>query len=235
MASPQSLADIPQMDCGLTLLHAADDECTAVGSVDQGFSGSGKHFEAPQICCQHDPPQTFLSGFLTSHIVQQSASAASPRCRRKWTGPKPNPEKLVDDWDTLQRGISAWLGSQHLASVTLEVFHPQSDALVGRWDFELYYGTARDGAMWVNTEDIKYHVLKAGRWPSSCDYRVIVSTKPGEPSVAGWSNTTFRSTAGFVRASEPPSTATATLLPAPHTGERSDQRSGCLHEIPQSS
>src|ERR1700685_848070 len=140
MASPQSLADIPQMDCGLTLLHAADDECTAVGSVDQGFSGSGKHF----------------------------------------------------------------------ASVTLEVFHPQSDALVGRWDFELYYGTARDGAMWVNTEDIKYHVLKAGRWPSSCDYRVIFSTNPAEPSVAGWSNTTFRSTAGFVRASEPPSTATAT-------------------------
>jgi hypothetical protein len=30
----------PQIDFGWTLLHAADDECTAVGSVDQGFSGS---------------------------------------------------------------------------------------------------------------------------------------------------------------------------------------------------
>ena len=39
------LSDIPQMDCDWTLLHAADDECTAVGSVDQGFSGSGKHSE----------------------------------------------------------------------------------------------------------------------------------------------------------------------------------------------
>jgi hypothetical protein len=33
------------MDFGWTLLHAADDECTAVGSVDQGFSGSGKRSE----------------------------------------------------------------------------------------------------------------------------------------------------------------------------------------------
>jgi hypothetical protein len=40
--------NIPQMDFGWTLLHAADDECTAVGSVDQGFSGSGKHSEPPR-------------------------------------------------------------------------------------------------------------------------------------------------------------------------------------------
>ncbi len=36
------------MDFGWTLLHAADDECTVVGSVDQGFSGSGKHSEPPR-------------------------------------------------------------------------------------------------------------------------------------------------------------------------------------------
>ena len=110
-----------------------------------------------------------------------------------------NPEKLTDDWDTLQRGISTWLASYHLESVTLEVFDPDTDALVGRWDFEIYYGTAGDGAMWVNTEDIKYHIRKAGQWPSLCDYRVIISTKPGRPAVAGWSSTTFRSTDGFVR------------------------------------
>ncbi|HUE15629.1 MAG TPA: hypothetical protein VMR25_15790, partial [Planctomycetaceae bacterium] len=33
---------------GWTLLHAADDECTDVGSVDQEFSGSGKHSEPPR-------------------------------------------------------------------------------------------------------------------------------------------------------------------------------------------
>jgi hypothetical protein len=85
--------------------------------------------------------------------------------------------------------------------VTLEVFDPDTDALVGRWDFEIYYGTAGGGAMWVNTEDIKYHIRKAGHWPSLCDYRIITSTKPGRPTVSGWSSTTFRSTDGFVRQS----------------------------------
>ncbi len=36
------------MDFGWTLPHAADDEGTAVGSVDQGFSGSGKRSEPPR-------------------------------------------------------------------------------------------------------------------------------------------------------------------------------------------
>jgi hypothetical protein len=112
-----------------------------------------------------------------------------------------SPEKLTDDWDTLQRGISTWLGTGHLESVTLEVFDPGTDALVGRWDFELYYGSAGDGAMWVNTEDIKYHICKAGKWPALCDYRIVLKNKPGRPEVSGWSSTAFRSTDGFVRQS----------------------------------
>jgi hypothetical protein len=112
-----------------------------------------------------------------------------------------SPEKLVSDWRTLQLGLSTWLNSGHLESVTLEVFDPGTDALVGRWDFELYCGTAGDGAMWVNTEDIKYHIRKAGYWPALCDYRIITSTKLGRPAVSGWSNTAFRSTEGFMRQS----------------------------------
>lgn len=115
-----------------------------------------------------------------------------------------NPEKLADDWNTLQRGISAWLGSGHMESLSLEVYDPrfaQPLGLIGRWDFEIYYGAAGDGAMWVNTEDIKYHIRKAGQWPSLCDYRVVISTKPVRPTVTGRSNTTFRSTDGFVRQS----------------------------------
>jgi hypothetical protein len=53
--------------------------------------------------------------------------------------------------------------------------------------------------MWVNTEDIKYHIRKAGLWPSHCDYRVLLQNHPGAPSVAGWSDTQYRSTDGFVR------------------------------------
>lgn len=112
-----------------------------------------------------------------------------------------SPEKLTEDWNTLQRGISTWLDTRHLEVVTLEVFDPDTDALVGRWDFELYYGTAGNGSMWVNTEDIRYHIRKAGTWPSLCEYRIVLTTKPGRPSVTGWSSTAFRSTDGFVRQS----------------------------------
>lgn len=112
-----------------------------------------------------------------------------------------SPEMLASNWSTLHRGIGTWLGSGHLEAVTLEVYYTSTDALVGRWDFEICYGAAGDGSMWVNTEDIKYHIRKAGQWPSRCAYRIITTTKPGRPDVSGWSTTTFRSTNGFVRQS----------------------------------
>lgn len=112
-----------------------------------------------------------------------------------------SPEKLVADWKVLQRGISTWLNSRDLEAVHLEVFNPKTNALIGRWDFDIYFGASGEGDMWVNTEDIKYHIRKAGQWPSACDYRVILTTKPGRPNVEGWSGATFRSTDGFVRQS----------------------------------
>lgn len=112
-----------------------------------------------------------------------------------------SPEKFVNDWSVLQRGISTWLNSRDLEKVILEVFNPKTDAFVGGWEFELCYGSSGDGGMWVNTDDIKYHILKAGLWPSACDYRIVLTTKRGRLDVAGWSGTTLRSTDGYVRQS----------------------------------
>jgi hypothetical protein len=112
-----------------------------------------------------------------------------------------SPEKLTSDWKVLHRGISTWLNSRDLDMVHLEVFNPSTDALIGRWDFDIYYGSSGDGGMWVNTDDIRYHIRKAGQWPSTCDYRIVLTTKPGCPDVDGWSKTTLRSTDGFVRQS----------------------------------
>ena len=110
-----------------------------------------------------------------------------------------SPEKLANDWTVLQRGISKWLGTRHLERVVLEVYKSSNGDLVGRWDFDISYGAQGDGSMWVNTEDIKYHIRKAGQWPSTCDYVVITTTKAGCPDVDGWTTTSFRSTEGFVR------------------------------------
>jgi len=112
-----------------------------------------------------------------------------------------SPEKFATDWKVLHRGISTWLNSRDLESVHLEVFNPNTDGLIGRWDFDIYYGSSGDGGMWVNTDDIRYHIRKAGQWPATCDYRVVLTTKPGRPNVEGWSGTKLRSTDGFVRQS----------------------------------
>jgi len=110
-----------------------------------------------------------------------------------------SPEKLADQWPVLERGVTAWLRSKDLEQLHLEVYNPATDALVGRWDFEIYYGFQGDGAFWVDPDAIKYHILKQGVWPSSCQYRIVATTKPGRPDVDGWSSTSLRSTDGFVK------------------------------------
>lgn len=113
-----------------------------------------------------------------------------------------SPEKLTNDWNVLETGIKTWLDTQDLTKLVLEVYDPKKPSdLVGRWDLEIEYGYMGDGSFWVNTDDIAYHIKKAGVWPSQCNYRVVATTKPGRPDVQGWSSTTLLSTAGFSKQS----------------------------------
>jgi len=113
-----------------------------------------------------------------------------------------DPGKLVADWEVLSDGLRTWMASEHLERVVLEVFDPRTGALLGRWDIEVTYGwVGGDGQFWVDTDQIRSAVRKAGLWPSEADYRVVVQRKPGWARVDGWSDTTLRSTAGMVRQS----------------------------------
>jgi len=116
----------------------------------------------------------------------------------KWTGLDPN--RLFGSWETIESGIFTWLGSRHLQLVTLEIFNPRTDVLIGRWDFELNYsyGSEDDGSMWVDTDAIRYALAKCGAIPSTCDYQIKVQNANGAATVSGWSSTTWRSTEGFM-------------------------------------
>ncbi|MGH6864803.1 MAG: HORMA domain containing protein, partial [Methyloceanibacter sp.] len=61
-----------------------------------------------------------------------------------------------------------------------------------------YSTGAGDGGFWTDTEQIKYHVRKAGLMPAETRYRLLLQNKPGRPDVAGWSRAKYRSTDGFV-------------------------------------
>jgi hypothetical protein len=111
-----------------------------------------------------------------------------------------DPTNLVEDWSSTMQGLKTWLESRHLETVVLEIYDPRSNALVGRWDIDVIYTTGSgDGGFWTDTEQIKYHVRKAGLAPSAAKYRLLLQNKPGRPAVDGWSPAQYRSTDGFVR------------------------------------
>jgi len=110
-----------------------------------------------------------------------------------------NPDKLADSWASLENATSTWLVSQHLTKVVLEVFNPDNDKLVVRWDLDVVYGYEGDGSFWADTFAIKYAILKAGQVPSRCRYDFLLGTKLGRPDVVGWGPSSYRATEGFER------------------------------------
>ena len=112
-----------------------------------------------------------------------------------------DPSEFVGDWASSQRAISTWLETHDLEKVILEIFDPATDALIVRWDMDMAYGWSGDGGFFTDTEQLKYHIRKAGIAPSRARYRLLVRHRPGAPNVPGWGSVTMRSTDGFTRQS----------------------------------
>ncbi|MHA6779632.1 hypothetical protein ACVGOW_01320 [Pseudonocardia saturnea] len=111
---------------------------------------------------------------------------------------------LIGTWSVLEDGVATWLGTGHLQTLVLEVFDPDRRAgndLVGRFDFAIDYGyySDGDGELWYDPDSIAFAVRKAGGYLPRCQYRVVATTAPGRPDVAGWSTTSLRETTGFQR------------------------------------
>lgn len=113
-----------------------------------------------------------------------------------------DPSQISNEWEVLERGVRTWIESKHLETIVLEVYNPKTDALIGRWDIDIAYDWRGDsGRFWVDTDQIKAAIKKAGVWPSESKYRIVCSNKDGCPQVFGWSSTTLRSTAGMIKQS----------------------------------
>jgi len=116
-----------------------------------------------------------------------------------WIGLDPN--KFIDKWRSTDLAVNTWLASRDLLGAVLEIYDSKTDALVCRWDFTIdySYGSKDDGSMWIDTDAIRFAILKCGILPSSCNYRIVLETKPGRSNVPGWGPTAYRSTEGLVR------------------------------------
>jgi len=111
-----------------------------------------------------------------------------------------DPGQISEEWETLERGIAAWIDSQDLETVVLEVYNPEDSELIGRWDIQISYGwNGNNGRFWVDTDQIKIAIRKAGVWPNHARYRIVCCTKTSAVHVVGWFPTTLRSISGMIK------------------------------------
>lgn len=106
-----------------------------------------------------------------------------------------SPERLIQDWETIERGIQTWLRSGHLTNVVVEFFRPGAMAITARWEFPVSYsGSGVEDDMWLDKNYLRQLIAKATRPTSDCIYRLVLSTSDGSPRVEGFSDCTLLST-----------------------------------------
>jgi len=107
-----------------------------------------------------------------------------------------SPEKLMlQDWDTLERGIRSWLLSGHLTKIVIEFFRPGGSVASARWDIPIgYSGSGVEDDMWVDKAYLRQLIAKSARPSWDCTYRVLLCTSAGAPDVTGFRDATYLST-----------------------------------------
>lgn len=106
-----------------------------------------------------------------------------------------SPDKLVQDWETIERGIDRWLNSGHLTRIVVEFYKSGAAITAARWEFPIgYSGSGAHDDMWLDKAYLRQIIVKSARPTRDCIYRVILCTSPGAPAVAGFEPCSFLST-----------------------------------------
>jgi hypothetical protein len=110
-----------------------------------------------------------------------------------------SPDKLVQDWKTVERGVDTWLRSGHLNAIVIEFYKPGSSQASARWDIPISYnGSGVDDDMWLDKAYLRQLISKSARPSWDCTYRVMLCKDQGAPPVAGFVDCSFLSTGQLV-------------------------------------
>src|SRR6266566_711663 len=75
-----------------------------------------------------------------------------------------SPDKLMQDWNTIERGIQTWLHSGHLNNIVVEFFKPGASEASARWEFPVgYTGSGVDDDMWLDKNYLRQLIAKSKR------------------------------------------------------------------------
>jgi hypothetical protein len=106
-----------------------------------------------------------------------------------------SPEKLMQDWGTIERGMKTWLQSGHLNNIVVEFFKPLASVSSARWEFPIgYAGSGVHDDMWLDKNYLRQLIAKSARPSTDCTYRILLCTNAGRPYVEGFSDCSFLST-----------------------------------------
>lgn len=110
-----------------------------------------------------------------------------------------SPDKLMNDRETLARGITTWLQSGHLTDVVVEFYKPGGTTAEARWEFPVgYTASGIEDDMWLDKTYLRQLIAKAKRPSADCSYRVVLLTTPGRANVSGFSSCELLSTGALV-------------------------------------
>jgi hypothetical protein len=88
-----------------------------------------------------------------------------------------SPDKLMQDWEVIERGIQTWLRSGHLNNIVVEFYKPGASSVSARWEFPIgYAGSGVDDDMWLDKSYLRQLIAKSARPASDCTYRVLLCT-----------------------------------------------------------
>jgi Bacterial HORMA domain 2 len=106
-----------------------------------------------------------------------------------------SPQKLMQDWEIIEEGITTWLRSGHLNNIVIEFYKPGATTSSARWEFPIgYAGSGVDDDMWLDKNYLRQLIAKSARPSADCSYRIILCTNPGRPHVDGFVECSFLST-----------------------------------------
>ena len=103
---------------------------------------------------------------------------------------------LSSNLETISRGLQTWLTTRHLRRAVLEVYDPQTDMAVERWDMVFDYdssGTGGPQSFRTEMDKLREFASRLRSLPPGCRYRVVVQLDEGALPVRGWVPTTLRS------------------------------------------
>lgn len=104
-------------------------------------------------------------------------------------------DDLHEDLEFYSKGLRTWMATHHLKAVLLEVWEPDSDKVLERYDLVFDYRPFVAEA----EEQFETHIeklmeaLPAKELPAGCRYRIVLKKNPEAPDLPGWGSTRLRS------------------------------------------